>query len=191
MATTPISVHGRFEWRNNVKRYPPWTGRCHGFTLVEMLIVMLIMGLMVGLVGTILRPDDRAVLRIEAERLAQLLDLTATESRLSGKVMAWTADGSGYRFWRMTEKAGWAEIRDNDLLRPRKLPQNMTVSGMSIEQAPVHGAMRMEFSPYGLSLSYAIRLSLGTASCMVAASPIGAVRVISDDQQESCSSTPP
>lgn len=156
-----------------------------------MLIVMLIMGLMVGLVSTILRPDDRALLRIEAERLAQLLDLTATESRLSGKVMAWTADGPGYRFWRMTEKAGWAEILDNDLLRARKLPQNMTISGMSIEQAPVQGAMRMEFSPYGPSLTYAIGISLGAAHCTVAASPIGEVRVVSDDPQASCSSTVP
>lgn len=151
---------------------------------------MLIMGLMVGLVSTILRPDDRALLRIEAERLAQLLDLTATESRLSGQAMAWTADGPGYRFWRMTREAGWAEIRDNDLLRARKLPQNMTISGMSIEQAPAHGAMRMEFSPYGPSLSYAIEISMGAAHCTVAASPIGEVRVISDDKQASCISAP-
>lgn len=155
-----------------------------------MLIVMLIMGLMVGLVSTILRPDDRALLRIEAERLAQLLDLTATESRLSGQVMAWTAEKSGYRFWRMTGEAGWAEIRDNDLLRVRQLPQNMIISGMSIEQVPARGAMRMEFSPYGPSLSYAIEISMGAAHCTVAASPIGEVRVLSDDKQASCSSAP-
>ncbi|MDP1716865.1 MAG: type II secretion system protein, partial [Burkholderiales bacterium] len=49
----------------------PRRGR-RGFTLIEMLVVMLIMGLLVGLVATITRPDDRALLRIEAERLAQL-----------------------------------------------------------------------------------------------------------------------
>lgn len=164
-------------------------GRFSGFTLIEVLIVMLIMGLLVGLVSTILRPDDRALLRIEAERLAQLLDLTATESRLSGQVMGWTADGPGYRFWRMTE-AGWSEIRDNDLLRARTLPQNMMISRVRIEHAPARGAMRVEFSPYGLSLSYAIEISLGAARCTVAASPIGEVRVVSDDKQTSCSSTP-
>ena len=151
---------------------------------------MLIMGLLVGLVSTILRPDDRALLRIEAERLAQLLDLTATESHFSGQVMAWSADGTGYRFWRMTGEAGWSEIRDNDLLRPRKLPQNMMISGMSIENAPDRGALRVEFSPYGPSLSYTIKISLGAAYCTVAASPTAEVRVVSDDKQASCSSTP-
>lgn len=191
MAMTPISALGHYKWPAGLKRYPFPPGRFPGFTLIEMLIVMLIMGLMVGLVSTILRPDDRALLRIEAERLAQLLDLTATESRLSGQAMAWTADGSGYRFWRMTGEAGWTEIRDNDLLRARQLPQNMMISGMSIEQAPTRGAMRMEFSPYGSSLSYAIEISMGTAHCTVAASPIGEVRVLSDDKQASCSSAPP
>lgn len=152
---------------------------------------MLIMGLLVGLVSTILRPDDRALLRIEAERLAQLLDLTATESRLSGNVMAWTADGPGYRFWRASGEAGWSEIRDNDLLRARMLPQNMMISGVSIENTPARGAMRVEFSPYGSSLSYTIEISLGAAYCTIAASPIGEVRVVSDDKQAGCSSTSP
>lgn len=190
MATTPISVRGHCKWHTELTRCPSATGRFQGFTLIEVLIVMLIMGLLVGLVSTILRPDDRALLRIEAERLAQLLDLTATESRLSGQAMAWTADGPGYRFWRMTGEAGWSEIRDNDLLRPRKLPQNMVISGVSIEHAPARGAMRVEFSPYGPSLSYEIEISLGAAHCTVAASPIGEVRVVSDDKQASCSSMP-
>lgn len=190
-AMTQISVPGHFKWPTDLSRSPTATGKFRGFTLIEILIVMVIMGLMVGLVSTILRPDDRALLRIESERLAQLLDLTATESRLSGRVMAWTADGPGYRFWRMTEEAGWMEIRDNDLLRARKLPPNMIISGMSIEQAPARGAMRMEFSPYGLSPSYAIEISLGAARCTVAASPIGEVQVVSDDLQSSCSSTLP
>lgn len=161
-----------------------------GFTLIEVLIVMLIIGLMVGLVSAILRPDDRALLRIEADRLALLLDLAATESRLSGQAMAWTADGHGYRFWRTTGEAGWSEIRDNDLLRARQLPQNMMISGMSIEHAPARDAMRMEFSPYGLSISYAIEISLGAARCTVAVSPIGQIRVVSDDRQSGCSPTP-
>ena len=55
-----------------------------GFTLIELLVVLLIMGIFVGLVSTITQPDDRALVRVEAERLAQLLDLAATKSRLTG-----------------------------------------------------------------------------------------------------------
>ena len=56
--------------------------RRRGFTLIEMLVVLMIMGLFVGLVSAITRPDDRAVLRLEAERLSQLLDFAAAEAQL-------------------------------------------------------------------------------------------------------------
>ena len=69
-----------------------------GFTLIEMLVVLMIMGLMVGLVSAIARPDDRALLQVEATRLAALLDFAAEHSRLTGKSIAWTANGPDYRF---------------------------------------------------------------------------------------------
>ena len=41
---------------------------CRGFTLIELMVVLLIMGLFAGLVTTITRPDERALLRLEADR---------------------------------------------------------------------------------------------------------------------------
>jgi len=158
--------------------YNAAAARTRGFTLLEVLVVLLIMGLMVGLVSAIVRPDDRGLLRVEAERLAQLLDLAAAESRLGGKTIAWTADGPGYRFWQMTEDAEWSEVRDSDLLRARTLPQGMMISGLQVENMPVHGAMRLEFAPDSPALSFNVEMSLGSARYAVAASPIGEVRVL-------------
>jgi len=165
-------------------------GRVHGFTLIEVLVVLMIMGLFVGLVSAIVRPDDRGLLRVEAERLAQLLDLAAAESRLAGKSIAWTADGPGYRFWRMTGdaeasaegSAQWTEMRDSDLLRARTLPQGMMISGLQVEDTRALGAMRLEFSPYSPALSFSIEMSLGAARYAVAASPIGEVRVVPGEE---------
>lgn len=149
-----------------------------GFTLIEVLIVMLIMGLFVGLVSAIVRPDDRGLLRLEAERLAQLLDLAAAESRLTGRPIDWTAEGTGYRFGRFQEDAGWTEILDRDLLRRRPLPQGMMISGLRVENTPVHGAMRLEFPPYGSAPAFTIEMSLGAERYAIAASPVGEVRVV-------------
>ncbi len=167
-------------------RCNPAAGRIRGFTLIELLVVLLIMGLFVGLVSAIVRPDDRALLRVEAERLAQLLDLAAAESRLTGNTIAWTADGPGYRFWRMTGDSEWSELRDSDLLRARTLPQGMLISGLQIENMPAHGAMRLEFAPYyGPTLSFTIEMSLGATRYAVAASPIGELRVLPGDGESS------
>jgi general secretion pathway protein H len=148
-----------------------------GFTLIELLVVLLIMGLLVGMVSAIVRPDDRGLVRLEAERLAQLLELAAAESRLSGTSIGWTADASGYRFWRMTVDAAWSEIRDEDLLRARILPQGMAISGLQVENNPA-GDLRLIFAPYAPPLPFTVELSLGAERIGVAASPIGEIRVL-------------
>jgi len=167
------------------------TGSARGFTLIEVLVVLMIMGLFVGLVSAIVRPDDRGLLRVEAERLAQLLDLAGAESRLAGKSIAWTAEGPGYRFWRMTGdseasadgSAQWTEMRDSDLLRARALPPGMTISGLEVENMRADGPMRLEFAPYGEVLSFTIEMSLGAARYAVAASPVGELRVVPGEEK--------
>ncbi len=156
----------------------PGTSSRRGFTLIELLVVLLIMGLFAGLVGAIVQPDDRALLRVEAERLAQLLDLAAVESRLTGNPIAWTAastpEGAQYRFWRWRDDAGWSEVRD-DSLRARNLPPGMAISELRIEAMRPPEGMRLEFGPHG-SLAYDFQMSLGAARYAVAASPLGEVR---------------
>lgn len=125
-------------------------GTCKGFTLIELLVVLLVMGLAAGLIGALAQPGDGTRLRVEAERLAQLLDLAATESRLTGKPVAFTAERSNYTFWRWREDAGWLEARE-DVLRARSLPSGMALS-----------ALRIEFDPYVPAL-YEVQISLGEA----------------------------
>ena len=130
------------------------------------------MGLLAGLVGALARPDDRALLRVEAERLAQLLDLAAAESRLTGKTASPVrADAAKYSFWRWRDDAGWSEVRD-DSLRARSLPPGMAISALRIE-AMAEG--RPESS--ARSLAYEVQMSLGEARYVVAGSPLGAVAI--------------
>lgn len=155
------------------------TGRCgRGFTLVEMLVVLLVMGLFLGLVSVVMLPDDRALLRLEAERLSQLLDSAAVEARLTGTSIAWTADEAGYRFWRSVDAAEWSEIRDSDLLRARALPQGLAVADLRVENLRPQGAMRLEFPPQGSLLAFTILLSLGTERHAVEGSPVGDIRAV-------------
>jgi len=169
----PISVPGPSERRGLT---PP---HACGFTLIELLVVLLIMGLFAGLVGALAHPDDRVRLRVEAERLAQLLDLAAVESLLTGKPIAWTAAvtpaGAQYQFWRWRDAAGWSEARD-DSLRARSLPPGMAISDLRIEAVQSPGGMRLEFGPDG-PLAYDFQMSLGAARYAVAASPLGEVRI--------------
>jgi general secretion pathway protein H len=152
--------------------------RASGFTLLEMLVVLLIMGLTVGLVTAIVRPDDRQLLRMEADRLAQLLDLASSEAQVAGTSIGWTSDGKSYRFWRVSDAGDWYEIRDAGTLRPRSLPTGMQISGLSVESMRQPGTMRLEFGAYVPSPAFAIELTFGNERCAVTGSPIGQVRVV-------------
>jgi general secretion pathway protein H len=159
--------------------------RCsRGFTLIELLVALVIVGLLVGLIHGIQRPDERVMLQAEAERLAQLLHLAGSEALMSGKSIAWTTDGASYRFWRYGRGGGWSEIRGDDLFHERMLPLGMKIEGMKIEGtlaviAAEPGAMRMEFTPHGLPPSYVINISLGRERYAVEGSLVGDVRAFS------------
>lgn len=149
-----------------------------GFTLIELLVVLLIMGLMVGMVTVSAQPDDKARLRVEADRLAQLLTLAASEARLTGKAMAWTADGPVYRFWQFTEDVGWLGMVDDQTLRARTLPQGMTISNLRIDNARAAEKLRVEFNPNGTMTTFTMDMALGAAHSTMTASPLGNVRVL-------------
>jgi general secretion pathway protein H len=158
-----------------------WGRSDRGFTLIEMLVVVLIMGLLVGLVSVITRPDARGLLRIEAERLAQLIDLAASEASLTGRPIGWTASESAYRFWNSTAGAGWSEIRNDDLLRERTLPAGMTISGLRVENMRSQDEMRLEFAPYAPPVFFTIELSMGADHYIVRSAAGGSVRAVAGE----------
>jgi general secretion pathway protein H len=145
------------------------------------MVVLLIMGFFVGPISNMTKPDDRAMLRLETERLAQLLNLAATESRHTGNSITWTAQGSGYRFWRFAADTDWSEILDDDSLRARTLPRGMKITDFRVENTEYQDKMRMELHSFGSTLSLTFEPFPGAAHRTVRGSPIGQVRVLPDE----------
>lgn len=149
-----------------------------GFTLIEMLVVLVIMGLLVGLVSAVVEPDDKTRLRVEADRLTQLMQVATTQARFSGKSIAWTSNGTGYQFWQMNPDGGWSAVLNDDLLRARTLPAGMMIENMRVENIPSPKLMRVEFNAYGEVLAFSLDMSLGTSRFTLINSPVGELSVI-------------
>lgn len=169
----------------------PSAAAARGFTLLEVLVVLLIMGLMLGLVSALVLPDDRARLDVETRRLAQLLTLAGEQSRVSGRAIAWTVQPPGYRFSQRDTGAGWTEMTRSELLRPRELPAGMAITGLRVENAPSTGPMRLEFSTDGTASAFTIDLSLGTSRSAIAGSPVGEIVVLEEEGVRHALPSPP
>lgn len=90
-----------------------------GFTLLEMLVVIVLAGILVSIVTISVTPDPRQQLQREAARIGQLFAIAADESRIRQVTIVWEGDLTGYRF--VTQVDGERRlITDDDLLRERR-----------------------------------------------------------------------
>ncbi|MBN3818736.1 prepilin-type N-terminal cleavage/methylation domain-containing protein, partial [Paraburkholderia sp. Se-20369] len=63
--------------------------RARGFTLLEMLVVLVIAGLLVSLASLSLTRNPRTDLREEAQRLALLFETAGDEAQVRARPIAW------------------------------------------------------------------------------------------------------
>jgi general secretion pathway protein H len=96
-----------------------------GFTLLELLVVMVLAGILLSLVSVSVTPDPRQQLVREGQRVGQLLALAADEARIRQEPIVWEADLNGYRF--VTENGGERQLlTGDDLLRERAWDRTLT-----------------------------------------------------------------
>ncbi len=97
---------------------PACKRRERGFTLLELLVVIVLAGILISIVTVSVTPDPRQLLAREAGRIGQLMALAADEARIRQQPIVWEADLRGYRF--VTEAGGERKlITGDDLLRER------------------------------------------------------------------------
>lgn len=73
------------------------SGRTSGFTLIELMVVLMIMGLAAGAV-VLAMPDPRGELRHDAERFAARIHAARDKAIVDARDMALLVDANGYAF---------------------------------------------------------------------------------------------
>jgi general secretion pathway protein H len=154
--------------------------RSSGFTLIEILVTLVVMGIALGMVMVQLMPDPRSDLRVETERLALLLENAGLEARASGRSWAWSGEVQGYRFWRKNDYGEWADSGDG-VLRPRTFPLDMHLRSVSVDDRPIKLGEYVVLSAASFPTPFRIVLGNAAYSASVVGKSTGEVSAQLDD----------
>src|SRR3569833_2760152 len=96
-----------------------------GFTLLEVLVVILIIGEIISFAALSIHSADKSV-EEETQRLAALIKLGSQEAVLQGREFALEFEADRYAF-EVFDGVQWQPLADDVILRPRTLPVDVVV----------------------------------------------------------------
>ncbi len=146
-----------------------------GFTLLELLVVLVITGILLGAVALNAMPGDRQWLQNEAQRLALLLQMARDEAIVRNRPVAFEADDYRYRFL-ILQNDKWQLMTDDPVWREREFsraPVRLSLQPAAIKSLPV----RISFGREPVDKAFVLTLSLAGQSISVQADGLGNFQV--------------
>ncbi len=149
--------------------------RVKGFTLLELLVVLVIGAMLVTMVTMSVASHPSRDLRFEAERLAALLALAREEAQIRGTAIRFNADQQGYRFTALLDRE-WQPIPNEPNLRARPWEQPTEVLILRKD-----GNLLVEFGRDTVDAPFRIQLvrmaGAGAAKATIVANGLGDFRI--------------
>jgi type II secretion system protein H len=156
-------------------------GRDCGFTLAEILVVLIVISLAAGFAYAQLQSDPRQTLEREGRRFAGALEHAALLAQWKNETLGVSASGGAYRFWRRSSGSDgerWVALSDDDLLAPRALPAPLSVVPRSYAGQPVPNDAVLPLLPSGRNEPYSIALASPQWQLLLAADPLNRVALV-------------
>lgn len=144
-----------------------------GFTLIELMVVLVVVGIMLGLVSLNAAPSRRQTMLQDAQRLALLLQLARDEAIVRNRMVAFEAGPESYRFLVRSEQRVWEAVTQDDMLRERPFK----ISPVSLLLDPVSTVpgdnLRIVFGREPVDKPFVLTIASGDASVAIRADGIG------------------
>ena len=148
-----------------------------GFTLIEIMVVMVIVGITLALVSVNFNQDDSKVLGEEANRLAALLEHAQSQAMITGKPVAWSAQTGSYQFWQRGKDGKWDEPSSDEILRERTFPVAIEWGEIKVAGNPIKLDERLVFLAGGLNPPFEMKIKYRDRQLSIRGTATGQVSV--------------
>lgn len=149
-----------------------------GFTLLEMLVVLVVASIMLTMATLNLMPSAQSVLREESQRLAFLMENGGMSSQSGGQPLAWSGTGSSYRFWQRNKEGEWVRIERDELLHPRTLPEIVRIGEIRFNGRRLEPGSLIILSPELSAKDFRVTLLSGDLVSDIVGNGLGKVDVV-------------
>lgn len=144
-----------------------------GFTLIEVMVVLIIIGVMATTVSFTLRPDTHRQLADESYRLARVLEQAVDAAELGEPIgLSWQADGA---HWQWQDEAGQWQAASEVFFAHRALPEGLRGDGIWLAGVPASATQALWQD--GRSPDLRLRLVADSGAREIRLSPLGRVTV--------------
>lgn len=106
-----------------------------GFTLMEIMVVLVLMGILTSLAVLSVGGGPRDRLAEEGQRLAALVELQQQEAILTGEIRGVQFGRQGYAILTLDEQGTWGPPEATDTLIRHELPEDITL-GLWVDNRP-------------------------------------------------------
>ncbi|MDB5798669.1 MAG: gspH [Paucimonas sp.] len=146
--------------------------RAPGFTLLELLVVLVIVGITMGVISFNAMPDERQQLHNEAQRIALLMQLARDEAIVRNRPIAFESGGDGYRFL-LRDENKWQGLDNDELLHPRSFKRAPVALSISPSSAGESNPLRIVFGREPVDKPFVLTLATAQAAVTIRADGVG------------------
>jgi len=149
-----------------------------GFTLIEVLVVLIVLALAAGVAVVAYDGDERGIATREAQRFAGALEYAAARAQLRAETLGVSAEGGSWRFWRRTATGdAWLPVTDDDVLASRRLPPTHSIAPLLYAGQPLPANAVVPLRPSGRNEPMSFSVSATQTQILLAADPLNRVSI--------------